>query len=146
MAAVVPGITEEERPSLLLCFPGSQEILPEDPWLSPFHWPKLVTCPILSQSLWRGGSDDWVRLKMESCGRKAECVSLNVYYSLKAHDCRSPVELFTLEIQVSLFFCVKRDRANSLNTADSEQLHLKLSEPTPFPATDRPLTQPLAGI
>ena len=83
---------------------------------------------------------------METGGRKAACVSLNAYYSLKAHGCRSPVELFPLEIQASLFFCVKRDRADSPNRADSEQLHLKLSELTRFPATDRPLTQPLAGI
>lgn len=102
----------------------------------PVHWPELVTCPFLSQSLWRGGTDDWIRLKMESGGRKAEYVSLDVYYSLKAHDCRILVELFPLEIQVSLFVCVKRDRANSPNTADSEQLHFKLSEPTLFPATD----------
>ena len=121
----------------------------------PVHWLELVTCPILSQSLWRGGTDDWVRLKTErpyfhfsfscigegngnpiqcSClenprdgeawwaavygvaqsrtrlkrlsssssskdgewgggGGKAECVSLSVCYSLKAHDCRIPVEL-----------------------------------------------------
>ena len=29
----------------------------------PVHWLELVACPVLSQSLWRGGTDDWVRLK-----------------------------------------------------------------------------------
>ena len=64
-----------------------------------------------------GWIDDWFRLMMGLVGggggREAEGVSLNVHYSLKDHDSMSLVGLFPLEIQVSQFFCVKMDRADS---------------------------------